>query len=75
MNLKIKYASIVGVFGDKKSHQRIFSLDPSEVSRKFKDYKSFLKRFMEEDSLIKQGLVKTNETSETFGTLLRYSSA
>jgi thiamine phosphate synthase YjbQ (UPF0047 family) len=29
-----------------------------------------LKRFIEEDSLIKQGLVKTNETAQTFATVL-----
>lgn len=27
---------------------------------------------MEEDSLIKQGLIKTNETSQTFATILKY---
>ena len=27
---------------------------------------------MEEDSLIKQGLIKTRETSQTFATLLKY---
>lgn len=27
---------------------------------------------MEEDSLIKQGLIKTNETSQTFATVLKY---
>jgi hypothetical protein len=60
MNQKIKYTSILAVFGDEKSHHQILSLNPAEISKKFKDYKSFLKRFMEEDSLIKQGLIKTN---------------
>lgn len=71
MNQKIKYTSILSVFGDEQSHNQILSLNPAEISKKFKDYKSFLKRFMEEDSLIKQGLIKTNETSQTFTTLLR----
>ena len=71
MNQKIKYNSIMGLFGDERSHHKILSLNPTEMSKKFKDYKSFLKRFMEEDALIKQGLIKTTETSETFATLLR----
>lgn len=47
MNQKIKYTSILSVFGDEKSHHQILSLNPTEISKKFKDYKSFLKRFME----------------------------
>ncbi len=47
MNQKIKYTSILSVFGDEKSHHQILLLNPAEISKKFKDYKSFLKRFME----------------------------
>jgi thiamine phosphate synthase YjbQ (UPF0047 family) len=71
MNQKIKYTSILSVFGSEESHSQILSLNPVEISKKFREYKSFLKRFMEEDSLIKQGLIKTNETSQTFATVLR----
>jgi hypothetical protein len=40
--------------------------------KKFKEVKNFFKRFLEEDSLLKQGLVKTAETTRTFVNLLRY---
>ena len=39
--------------------------------KKFKEVKNFFKRFLEEDTLLKQGLVKTSETAKTFVTLLR----
>ena len=33
--------------------------------------KTFFKKFLEEDTLLKQGLVKTSETTKTFVGLLR----
>jgi hypothetical protein len=75
MAQKVKYISILSIFGDEESHHQILSLNPSDISKKFKDYKNYLKRFMEEDSLIKQGLIKTNETSQTFATVLKYISS
>ena len=48
------------MISDKKTMNRLQSIDPSVLMKKFKDHKTFLKRFMEEDGLIKQGLVKTN---------------
>jgi hypothetical protein len=46
MNQKIKFTSILSIFGDQKNHHQILTLNTSEISKKFKDYKSFLKRFM-----------------------------
>jgi hypothetical protein len=46
MAQKIKYVSILSIFGDEESHHQILSLNPSDISKKFKDYKNYLKRFM-----------------------------
>jgi hypothetical protein len=59
MNQKIKYTSIMSLFGSEKEHHQLLSLNPSEILKKYKEYKTFMKRFIEEDDLIKQGLVKT----------------
>lgn len=39
--------------------------------RRFRVYRDMLKGFAEEDRLIKQGLLKTNETSRTFANILK----
>jgi hypothetical protein len=36
MTQKIKYASILAIFGDEQSHLQMLSLNPSDASRKFK---------------------------------------
>jgi hypothetical protein len=50
-------------------------IDPKEYLKKFKEIKTFFKRFLEEDTLLKQGLLKTSETAKTFYALLRYKSS
>lgn len=42
-----------------------------ETMRRFNVYRESLRGFAEEDKLIKQGLMKTNETSRTFANILK----
>ena len=35
-------------------------MNPKDLLKKFKDYKNNLNKLLDEDTLIKQGLIKTN---------------
>lgn len=69
---RVKYASILNLFGAENENSSIFYLDPKELTRKFKEYKSYIKIFLEEEGSLREGLIKTSETSRTFSNLLRY---
>jgi hypothetical protein len=68
---RIRYNTILTLFQNETEGFSIESIDPKEYMKKFKEVKNFFKRFLEEDSLLKQGLVKTAETTRTFVNLLR----
>ena len=68
---RIRYNTILTLFQNESEGFSIESIDPKEYMKKFKEVKNFFKRFLEEDSLLKQGLVKTAETTRTFVNLLR----
>jgi hypothetical protein len=59
------------LFEAESDHFSFSAIDPKEYLKRFKEAKVFFKRFLEEDTLLKQGLVKTSETSKTFVNLLR----
>lgn len=70
-NQRIKYTSILTLFEAETDSFSFDAIDPKEYIKRFKEAKVFFKRFLEEDTLLKQGLVKTSETTKTFVNLLR----
>lgn len=68
---RVRYASILALFEAEADHFSFANIDPKEYLKRFKEAKVFFKRFLEEDTLLKQGLVKTSETTKTFVNLLR----
>jgi hypothetical protein len=70
-NQRIRYNSILTLFEAEADNFSFNAVDPKEYLKRFKEAKVFFKRFLEEDTLLKQGLVKTSETAKTFVNLLR----
>ena len=46
INEKLKYSSIISLFSDGSSQAKIYSMSDHELSKKFGEYKNFLKRFL-----------------------------
>jgi hypothetical protein len=67
---RVKCAAILSLFGADSEHSPIFYIDPKELTKKFKDYKGVIKIFLEEENSLREGLLKTSETSKTFSNLL-----
>lgn len=68
---RVRYASILALFEAEADNFSFAAIDPKEYLKRFKEAKVFFKRFLEEDTLLKQGLVKTSDTAKTFVNLLR----
>ena len=68
---RIRNASILALFENETTNFSFKSIDPKEYIKKFRDVKNYFKRFLEEDTLLKQGLVKTSETAKKFISLLK----
>lgn len=43
---RVKYASILNLFGAETENNSIFYIDPKELTRKFKEYKGVIKIFL-----------------------------
>ena len=71
LNQRLKYNSLLSLFHNESENLSLNRIDPREYIKKFKQVKTFFKKFLEEDTLLKQGLVKTSETTKTFVGLLR----
>ena len=68
---RVRNATILALFENETNNFTFKSVDSKEYLKKFKEVKAFFKRFLEEDTLLKQGLIKTSETTKTFVNLLR----
>lgn len=68
---RIKYNTILALFEAETDNFSFNTIDPKEYLKRFKQAKVFFKRFLEQDTLLKQGLVKTSQTTKTFINLLR----
>lgn len=68
---RIKYNTILALFEAETDNFSFNTIDPKEYLKRFKEAKVFFKRFLEQDTLLKQGLVKTSQTTKTFINLLR----
>ena len=68
---RVKYARVLAMVEAETQGLSFAQVDPKEYLRKFRDMKNFFKRFLDEDVLLKQGLVKTSETTKTFVGLLK----
>ena len=62
----------MSLFGAEAENSAIFYIDPKELTKKFKEYKGMIKIFLEEENSLREGLIKTSETSKTFSNLLKY---
>ena len=68
---RVKYNKVLSMVEAETEEFRFAEIDPKEYLKKFRDVKNFFKRFLDEDILLKQGLIKTGETTRTFVNLLR----
>ena len=57
---RVKYAKVMAMVESEAKGLSFGQVDPKEQLKKFRDMKSFFKRFLDEDVLLKQGLIKTS---------------